>query len=219
MSAIRFINSRSALLPATLSSFHRRWLVTSAQPQRHVPTPTMKFLKLLLLAAVALALTGCTGVYVSRPIGDRPHVLAPADWEGTWVAGDSTSRARIVDAAQGKLELIEAKFTDGKPKLEVTEIVISEGGDWLFATIINRENPDHNEWARIKLKDDQLIAWLPSREGFRSLVQSGKLHGMLDDKNILLAPLTAAEIAALTAGTLGIPFVWDEPLVLRRLPH
>lgn len=179
----------------------------------------MRSLQLLLLATVAFAATGCTGVYVSHPIGNKPHVLTPMDWEGTWVAGDATARARIVDASQGKLELVEAKFTNGKPKLEVTEIVISEGGDWLFATIIKRDNSHRHEWARIKLKDDQLIAWLPSKDRFIALVRAGKLHGKLEGKNVVLESLTAAEIVALTDGTLGVPFIWDEPLVVRRLAH
>lgn len=174
-------------------------------------------LRPLLLAAVAFALSGCTGVYVSHPLGTQPHSLVPSEWEGTWALGDSTCKARVVDAKQGKLELIEAKFTDGKPTLEVTQIVITESGDWLLATILSAEHPDRLEWVRIKHKDDQLVAWLPVKEAFRALVQSGKLRGKLDDKDVYLAPPTAAEMADLIAGSLGVPFKWDEPLVLRRV--
>ena len=174
-----------------------------------------------VLLAVSLALlffgTGCTGVYVSRPLGDRPHVFVPADWEGTWLCGDSASKARVVDAHQGKLELIEAKFSEGKPKLEITEIVITEAGNWLFATLLNPADPARHEWVRLKRNDDQLVVWLPAKDAFRTLVQSGKLKCRLDDKNVVLDPPSAADLAALTSGALGVPFAWDEPVTIRRL--
>jgi hypothetical protein len=171
----------------------------------------------LLPAALALLCTGCTGVYVSRPLGDTPHALKPADWEGTWLLGDSASRVRVTDAANGKLELIGAKFTEGKPSLEVTRLAITESGDWLFATVIDDENPGRAEWARIKRDDDWIVAWLPAKDAFRALVRSGKLSGQLDQEHVALDPPTPAQLHALTSGALGVPFNWDEPIVLRRI--
>ena len=185
------------------------------------PAARSPWLRLATLAthgfALASLVTGCTGVYVSRPIGEKPLVLVPADWEGTWLCGDSAAKARVVDAHQGRLELIEAKFSDGKPKLEITEIVITEAGHWLFATLLNPADPARHEWVRLKRNDDQLVVWLPATAAFRTLVESGKLQGRLDDKNVVLDPPSAADLAALTTGALGVPFAWDDPVTIRRL--
>ena len=138
--------------------------------------------------ALALLLTGCTGVYVSRPLGDRPHVLAPAGSEGTWICGDFAAKARVVDACQGRLKPIEAKFSDGQPKLDVTEIVITEAGNWLFATLLNPADPARDERVRRKRHGDQLVVWPPAQDAFRALVQAGKLPGRLEDEHGVLAP-------------------------------
>lgn len=36
-------------------------------------------------AALALFTGGCSSVTVPSPVGDKPHVLNPADWAGTWL--------------------------------------------------------------------------------------------------------------------------------------
>ena len=87
-----------------------------------------------------------------------------------------------------------------------------------FATLMDESNPGRYEWARIKRDHGQIFIWLPDKDAFRALVQSGKLKGQLvDDDNVLLAPPSAEEMKALTTGALGVPFKWDEPFVFHRL--
>ena len=170
-------------------------------------------------AAAMLSLSGCTGVYVSRPIGDRAHPLVPADWEGTWTPGNGAIVTRVADAAGGKLQFVQSEVRDGAFVTKTENVIVRESGGWLFATIVDDSNPGRYEWARIKLDEGQLAVWLPDKDAFRALVQSGKLKGTLSENDVALDPPTAAELKALTSGALGVPFNWDEPFVLRRLPR
>ncbi|MBI5770993.1 MAG: hypothetical protein HZA93_24665 [Verrucomicrobia bacterium] len=173
----------------------------------------------LALAAAALLTTGCTGVYIARPIGDQPHVLAAADWEGTWILGDSAFVVRVAEARAGRLEFRSTKIRDGQFATETGTMLLRESGDWLLATLVDDEHPDRSEWARIKRDADRIVILLPDKQPFRALVQSGKLQGRLLEDNVVLDPLTAADLTALTSGALGAPFRWMDPIVIHRLPH
>jgi len=171
----------------------------------------------ILPAALALLCTGCTGVYVSRPIGDQPHALVPADWEGTWTLGKGALVAHVTDAAGGKLHYSVTSVRDGAFATTTTEVVVRESGGWLFANIPDESNPERYEWARVKMANGQIFVWRPDQEAFRALVQGGKLKGQLIDKDVTLEPLSAEQMKALTTGALGAPFKWDEPFVFHRL--
>ncbi len=57
-------------------------------------------------AFVLLLGTGCSVVSVPRPIGEKPHALVAADWEGTWIAERDVAKIKVVDAAAGQLQLV-----------------------------------------------------------------------------------------------------------------
>jgi hypothetical protein len=171
----------------------------------------------LAAAATALLLTGCTGVYSPQPFGDKPHALTAADWDGTWATCDSAMLVRVTDSAAGKLQYSETKVEKGAFVTKTTDIFVRESGDWLFASIADESTHDRYEWARIRRDGDQVIVWVPDKDAFRALVQSGKLKGRLVDQGVILDPLSAEQMKALTSGALGVPFKWAEPSVIHRL--
>lgn len=183
----------------------------------------MKTIAALALIGV-LTLTGCPSVRVSQPVGGQPHVLAKADWEGTWITDRDAARVSVADAAAGKLNVAYLEHSGfpggGGPNLTTYSVLVRESGGWLFANVADDEGKsEHYEWGRIKLNDDQLLFWEPDVEKFRALVDQGKLTGGLDGKNVNLAPLSATDLAALTSGALGVPFGWDGPVVFHRVAH
>ncbi len=135
--------------------------------------------------------------------------------------GDGVCHVRVADAAKGQLQVIAVDTDQEKPELKSMEVFVREAGPWMLLSIRDDEARDgvRYEWARGKIDADQLVVWLPDKDAFRTLVRDGKLKGRVEGSDVFFDTLSSADIAALAAGTLGVPFMWDEPLVFRRLPH
>jgi hypothetical protein len=184
------------------------------------PATAMNKLVVFTLGLLSVALTGCSGVFVAQPIGAKPATLAPGDWEGTWFDGSDACKARVIDSAGGRLQLLNVKIKDNKAELETTELLVRESEGWLFFNLRD-DDPAKNRyaWARGKLDGDQLVVWVPDRDAFAALIRSGKLKGHVEDKDVFLDPPTSDDFKALTSGALGVPFEWEKPFVFRRLAH
>jgi hypothetical protein len=183
-------------------------------------TPAAFVIALLL----ALLAGGCTAVRSPQPFGDKPHALVAAEWEGTWVGLEEDDheepvRFMIADAADGRLQVTWIKEKDGMPVLETHQVVLREGGDWMFISVLADE--DHKEkgfvWGRLRREGELMIIWKPDVPKFEKLIEDGKLKGKTDDGDVVLEPLTAKNLTALTSGELGVPFNWDNPMVLHRI--
>lgn len=187
------------------------------------PAARSVWLRLAQVSSLALALllgAGCSVVSVPRPVGEKPHVLVAADWEGTWVMGKSIGKVKVVDAAAGRLQLVGLDDEDIKPRLVNHTVFITESGSTLFASLRNDEADAAAKpyvWARVRHEADQVLAWWPDVERFCELVRAGKLPGKVDGSNALLDHLTSAHLAALVSGELGPVFDSDSPAVFRRV--
>jgi hypothetical protein len=178
----------------------------------------MKLSLLTVLLAAALSLVGCASITVPEPVGANPRALTASQWEGVWSTGHDVVTVKLMDDAIGHLQCLTTETRDGTIQLKTTDVFIRESGGWIFAnTRFDDATPASYLWARILLFNGDLVIWEPDLEKFRGLVRAGRLRGTLDGDDVHLASFTAAELQALTAGTLGVPFAWDKPLVLHRV--
>jgi hypothetical protein len=173
-------------------------------------------------AVFALLGAGCSVVSVSRPIGNKPHILVAADWEGIWIVDQVIGRVKVTDAAAGRLQVVSFDGQSEKPALSVSSIVITEAGGLLFANVRDADNAAKPYvWARIRhdpdRDPDQLLVWWPDVESCRELVRAGKIPGQIDGSDVRLDPLTSAQLTALVSGKFGQVFDEQTPGVLRRV--
>lgn len=178
-------------------------------------------LLLPLVAALALFTGGCSAVSVPGPVGDKPHVLNPDDWAGTWLAPDGDAVSVIVsDASKGELQVVGVEFNRGEAALKTHTIHVRESAGWLFASLTSddADRPGQCLWARLKIEKNQVVIWSPDVAAFRALVRSGQLKGKATDSgDVELEQIPPEKLAALPAGDFGIPLEWDSPFVLRRV--
>jgi len=187
----------------------------------NVPSSARSTRSLLPVAGAVLAtifLSGCQAVYVSTPLGERPHVLDSDACNGVWLVDHDIAKVTVTDAANGEFRAVGIDENDGAPVLKTYAITVRESGSWVFASMRDDESkPDRYVWALVKFGDDQLIAWLPNVEKFRALVRDKKLPGTLDGDDVALGPLSPDDLKRLTSGELGVLFEWDSPVVYRRV--
>lgn len=179
----------------------------------------------LTLALLATAFApGCAGVYVEKPIGDKPHPLVASDWNGVWILDTLVAHAAVTDAAAGTLRLhrMESEPDSTRVKLVAATAWFTESGDRRFVTFRDDEdkaNEGRYVWALVRASKDQLLVWWPDVDRLREFVREGKLAGRLDGDDVLLAAPTTAQLEALASGAWGRVFHKDSPAVIRRVAH
>jgi len=175
----------------------------------------MKQFFLLLVLGV---LSGCSAVYSTAPVGMQPKNIenSQEEWSGTWLHAEGAVTVRVVDGANGELEVgwVEEKL--GALKCETYAMHLREVGDWTFASFkpLGAPREDHYVWARIRKEERMAILWPPDVEKFEALVQEGRLPGTVDGHVVVLDGLTPAHCEVLQSETNGVLYVWDKPLVL-----
>ena len=176
----------------------------------------MKYLKYMLFWIMAATITGCGYVYTTQPVGERPSLIETGDWEGTWINEDKFITITVLDETKGLLRLSWIEKDQGQLKLESSNLHLLESGDWIFASIPDKDNPKQYLWGRIKQDERQVVVWVPDLEKFKDLVEEGKLPGRIDNKNVMLGNLTSDHLKLITSETEDILFEWDEPIIFRR---
>jgi hypothetical protein len=167
-----------------------------------------------------LCASGCSAVYVSRPVGDRPHALVAADWNGVWVSDDNSPVVVLVtDAASGQLQIGNIEIKDDALTLKTETLSVRESGDRLYVNARDtHEGKDRYTWVSLKMSGEVAVFWTPDLEKFRTLVRTGKLKGTATDTgNVYVDALTAETLTAIHAGELGPVIDWEAPVTLRRL--
>jgi hypothetical protein len=173
----------------------------------------------------ALALTGCTGVFSPKPIGESPFALAPEEWEGTWTDSQDFLEIRVIDAESGRIEAAWIETRDDGFGLERVEVLIRQTGDALFGNAIeNSEEKENAEEAetryaffRIGRDGEKLVVWWPSVEAFKAAVEEGTLPGVVTEGgDVVLGDLGPEHQAVLAADESAVLFSWKEPGTLFR---
>lgn len=182
----------------------------------------MKYLIHVMIFCLLLALSGCGAVYVKAPIGAEPLVLDASEWEGDWYSGDdAVISVRVIDRDQGVLQLSAVDYdVENQPKLVSETVHIRKWRDHLFASVPTRCDGDMPAffWARLERVADRVIFWLPDRRKIKTLVEAGKLPGMIEkDEDVVLGEFKEGHYQILTSEKEGILYSWDDPGVLLRL--
>ena len=175
----------------------------------------MKLSRFACIGLLLLALPACNAVYVDEPIGERPLVLDPEEWEGTWLVGGGTVVMEVVDQNEGLLKIawVEGGYQGG---LELESAIIQLRGydDWIFGTLMEYESDDAEgagyPWGIARQGDDQILILLPDVGKFRALVEAGDLPGRVDGEDVYLESLELEHLARILSDEHPFLFEVDE---------
>jgi hypothetical protein len=158
-------------------------------------------------------------VRTAAPIGEKPHNLAdaPERWDGQWVYAGGALTAKIHDASNGVLSIAWIETEGPAFTCKTARVHVRDSGPWTYASL--REDGDEKDgylWARVRLSDRTLIAWMPDAGRFRQLVADGALPGATNRHEVTLGELAPRHYELLRNTSNPPPFVWDEPLIFIR---
>lgn len=182
--------------------------------------------KLIVMAILLATASGCNAVLSKRPVGETPAMIIAKDWEGEWVTTDGSVKLTVIDADKGLLKAYWLDDEKGKPMMQSADIELRESGEWMFASINEKDTRTDGDkrvskgylWARVKNKDRQIIIWTPDDKAFTRLVTSGVFPGKINDGgSVILDELKPQHLKIITSGERGVLFEWDQPTVLMKV--
>lgn len=166
---------------------------------------------------MAVLLAGCSPVLATRPMGQHPTKLDPAEWQGLWVSGTQTMMIEVADAAGGILR-ISVLEENGTPSRETHAVFLRDCCSTTFASYCPADAGDSFRWGPIALSGDDLMVWVPDAKKFGAFVNERKLKGRIEtDGSVHLDELPMEEMHLLASGALGVPYHWDTPTVFHRV--
>jgi len=179
----------------------------------------MKSLSLLLCAVV---LSGCSAVYTTKPIGEKPVNLTREvdDWEGLWCNSEGDSfKIKVGDPANGILQVAGIEETNNEFELKKYTICLRESGTWTFANCRNEDEKEREiyVWAKISRDKRQIIFWAPDTDKFKELVNKKQLPGKIEKENVVLGELDSKQMEFITSGSNGVLLNWEKPMVLTKV--
>ena len=200
----------------------------------------MKLSRVVCIGLLPLVLLACNAVYVDSPIGGDPVPLEVEEWEGTWLTSDGTFVLEVVDHEKGLLRIawVENSFSDGDQKLETALFEFRDGGDWIFATLLELGSEERERaeelaegeefaeedgqgyyWGVLRRNDEQILVLEPHLEKLRALVENEILPGRLEADDVFLGPLDAEHLALILSDEHGFLFDFDDFAVASRIVH
>jgi hypothetical protein len=148
---------------------------------------------LLLLATIVVAGAGCDVVRTAAPVGDRPVVLDPQEWNGVWAApADLPACLASLDAAAGHGDDVCLVVSVADAQVGVLAITSpdedhavrayvrsAQGSSGQSATFLSLEGEGDLQgmWMRLRKSDNLIVTWDPDAAPFRELVRAGLLPG------------------------------------------
>jgi len=178
----------------------------------------MNRIRILAAAVCIICMSGCAAVYSTQPVGLKPHVITPADWEGTWLHRDGAITIMVVDAAQGLLQVGWVEKKQDSLSCEQKKIHLMEYGSWIFGSIEDSDRPGHYVWGRVSREGEQVLVWTPDLKKITGLVKKRKLPGRVEKGgDVILGTMTEKQLKRITAASKDVLFDWDEPLTLIRI--
>ena len=175
-----------------------------------------------------LALTfGHAAVYTAKPIGEKPAVVSPEDWEGMWIGrGNANGVAIEIEVVDEDNSVLRAVWIDdlGSGRFELRDhlVYLRESGEWEFFSLEEKE-PEESErserylWGCLGKREGLIGILLPDTAKFRALIEEEILPGAIDDEEVVLGDLTAEHMELITTSAEGVLFDWGEPLFFLRV--
>lgn len=170
------------------------------------------------LLGLLLLATGCSTVATLQPLGEDPVALPEEAWAGTWIHKDGAVTVRVVNPAQGLLEVGWVEESGGRLMTESHTVQLRRSAGWTFGNLEAEGEPGRYLWARVEKEGNQIIVWRPDPGKFKRLVEEGRLPGSVtEDDDVVLQPLTAEQVELLTSEREGVLLEWDDPVIFTRL--
>jgi hypothetical protein len=185
------------------------------------------------LLPLALISFGCSPVYSTQPVGEKPRSLAAEKeaWEGTWIGEAGAFTIVVTDAERGKLKVgwIDQK-KDGL-KVHALDVELRAFAKWTFASFRDPDDKSGQQryvFLRVAKKERQLVLYHPDAKAWQSLVERKRLAGTVKQRKsadgkitpteITIGALKAKELGFITAGERAAAlFSWEDPVVLIKL--
>ena len=191
------------------------------------------FYKWLLISLTSM-LTGCLPVIHSdEPLGEVA-VLAPAEWNGSWLSADekhiSLGTIRVVDADHGVIIAVDrCQSEPAEPRSgELIQLRRSEKEGWFFPTWGNRgaqgkfiprqaqpfayiffiSRPSAHSW----------LWYLVAQERFKALVEKGTLPGRVNGESVTLGHLNPEHYETILSEERPLVH-WRDPIISLKLPE
>ena len=179
----------------------------------------MKPLRLLIVVLMLPLLGGCYGVYSTRAVGERPLVIDPEAWEGTWVHKDGAVTVAVTNPERGLLQLGWAEKKQGKLVFENYHVELRQTGQWIFGNVRDPGRPKLYAWARVVIDGNQIVLWVPDRARFEDMVRDNSIEGRVEKKgeDVILTGYGPEAVKRLMTSDGGIPLEYERPLVFHRL--
>jgi hypothetical protein len=172
-----------------------------------------------LTALLAIWLTGCSAVYSTNPVGEKPYPIKEKDWKGIWLNKDAVISIKVVDEANGTIKMAWVEWKDREAKLECYEVLLRQWEQWVFGNVKdqNKDGKVIYFWAPIKFSEDQFLCWRPKAEKFREMGKEGKLPCREEgDSDCILGDLSPEHLRIMTSQIEQL-YEWDDPLVFVRI--
>jgi hypothetical protein len=186
-----------------------------------MPSPLLPAACGAAAALLLLLVSGCSAVFVAKPVGEKPHVLQPQKWEGVWLTSDQAPITVLVtNADKGELQIGAVEAKEGALKLTTETLLVRSVGNSL---IVNHADTHDGRtlysWSLVRINnEDDMLVWAPNVDKFRTLVRSGKLKGQArDNESVYLEELPDEMLAAIGNDTAEGLFAWQNPITLRRV--
>jgi hypothetical protein len=178
----------------------------------------MRALGIWFSVVVAGAVSGCSAVYVTKPVGEIPCPVKAGDWDGTWVNKNGTVTLRVQDGEAGRIGMAWVEWGIQGPRLESHEIQLLRSGDVTFASVKDTEEDGQTLYVFVRLKreGDELVCWVPDVERFKAACRSGQFPFREKDESLVLGELTPDHIKLLASPEAGLLYRWDDPVVFVR---
>lgn len=179
----------------------------------------MTLIRLWAIAALLPLLGGCYGVYSGEPVGEKPRVLVPEEWEGTWTHRDGAVTVAVTDKDRGLLQVGWVEKKQGRLVSEIHQVELRQSGPWTFGNVRDPDDPARVLWARVRQEHGEIVVWIPDRARFEDLVRQRQLEGRIDKEgqDVFLTGFNAAAVKRLMARDGGLPLDLEHPIVLHRL--
>ncbi len=168
----------------------------------------MKYLIIPLLVGL---LSGCNAVLSDKPIGELAFETPEETWNGVWMHSEGVVTIEVTNEKAGELTIAWVE----RQKLESYSVHMRRINSTIVGNIKGPEG--HYIWARMKIDDRQIIAWLPNIDQFRQLVSDKKLPGIAPKKGDVILKDLNRDHNKLLVETNSPLFNWSEPLILTRI--
>jgi hypothetical protein len=171
------------------------------------------------IAGLSLLATGCSPLYSTKPIGQKP-VQLETNLNGAWLAGDTIVHTLVTDGKAGKARAAFVEQDQGRFKLVQFDVEVRQSGEQTFVSLLDPDEAGgnrHYEVLRMAMRDDQLLLWRPKLEGLKKAIAEKKLVGRLTN-DVVWIEADHEKAAAFLASSEGKAlFDHEDPVILVRL--